>query len=101
MDLIIQVLKGQNMAFWQAVNNKTGHPFADADIWGSDYPGTKPSDETWRAYAPVLLGAVLQAGVFTEGAGGFNDAQIRTLALEAGREVFVEKGQPVVIKGAG
>lgn len=104
MDFIIQVLKGQNMAFYRALKAKTGVPGGNADYWGSDYTGQKPNDSEWRAAADDLFGAALQAGVFTEpgqgpvgpvgprGAtgpqgpkgdpGAANESQIRNLAAD-------------------
>lgn len=91
MEFIIGVLKGQNMAFYRAVNNKTGHPFADADIWGSDYAGTKPTDEEWRVHVPAIFGAVMQAGVFFEGSDAADDTA-RTEALRAHARLDALKG---------
>ena len=64
MEFIIQVLKGQNGAFYKSLQAKTGVPAGNAAYWGSDYTGTKPNDAEWRAAADDLLGAALQTGVF-------------------------------------
>ena len=70
MFFFFYVLKGQNMAFYRALQAKTGAPGGLADYWGSDYTGTKPNDQEWRDAADDLFGAALQAGVFTSGIVG-------------------------------
>lgn len=65
MAIVIQTLKGQNMAYYRSLKLKTGAPGGNPDYWGSDYAGSpKPSQAEWEAAAPTLLGASLQAGVF-------------------------------------
>ena len=68
MEFIIKILKGQTVAFYQAVQAKTGVPGGDAAYWGSNYvppPGqNKPTEQEWRDAADDLFGAALQAGVF-------------------------------------
>ena len=70
MEFIIKVLKGQTMAFYRFMQDKTGVPGGNPDYWGSDYTGTKPNDQEWRDAADDLFGAALQAGVFTSGIVG-------------------------------
>ena len=80
MDFIISVFKGQNMAFYRALQAKTGAPGGLADYWGSDYTGQKPNDAEWRAAIDDLFGAALQAGVFTTpGKVGLTEADVKAI----------------------
>ena len=69
MEFVIQVLKGQNTAFYRAMQAKTGEPHGDPAYWASDDPRT-PTDAEWVAAAPKLFGAALQTGVFSSGIKG-------------------------------
>ena len=57
--MIIEALKAQNTAWYQALQNQTGTPGGDPSYWGDNLA----SDEEWETAAPILFAAALEAGV--------------------------------------
>lgn len=88
VDFIISVFKGQNMAFYRALQAKTGVPGGNADYWGSDYTGTKPNDQEWRDAADDLFGAALQVGVFAPPPATGTVDQVARAAAEKAKQAL-------------
>lgn len=80
MEVLINIFKGQNSAFYAALKAKTGEPHGDHTYWASDDP-RQPSQAEWEAAAPKFLAAALQTGVFAE--AGTVDQTARTMASTA------------------
>jgi hypothetical protein len=91
MDFMIRVYKGQNMAFYEAMQAKTGGPEkgtpgGNARYWGSDYVPPagqgKPSQTEWEAAIDDFVGASAQIGVFAAPSTGVTTAVARNIAKE-------------------
>ncbi len=77
MSMILDALKAQDMAYYEALQTKTGSPGGNAKYWGHDYPGTpKPSNAEWRDAADELFAASLEAGVMSGGGSAAHDHPI-------------------------
>ena len=68
--MIIEALKAQESAWYQALQDQTGTPVGRtaAAYWGKDTREARndgtPSEQEWVDAAPVLFAAALEAGVY-------------------------------------